>query len=257
MTRTGDLVYEEELDGAYTTGAWQAAGGCMQSLTFYFNALRIVDELFSKLREWKGEIVGSRVENLECTPLVLHDYGCAMGDGTALLQAAFPFAWVKGFDKSEAGVEAARARWPEVAFEVGDVLDPEPAHIIWTSHTIEHTEKPHEVIERLRTKCSWLVVVVPFIKHEGDGGHDGAMLTAEWAALLDPPYMTTSYYTPRHLPSSFHETSGKCMIENNFLCVWQGSLGAHKPEDENVLTPTTSESSGLFDPLDSQAPTTA
>ena len=194
-------------------GGWQKAGGSYQSLLFAFNALRVLWQEIHSLAEWQIE-----GDNVSAPKIVVHDYGCALGDGTALLQAALPVARVIGVDFSEEGICRAQERWPTLSFKVGDITHPEDADIIWTSHTLEHVEDPSAAVALLLKHCKSLVVVVPYIVPEMHGGHEGSPATQEWVSKCPKPLTKDCYMTFRK--TSDHEG----IPESNVLLVWKGNL---------------------------------
>ncbi|MGC1304554.1 MAG: trans-aconitate 2-methyltransferase [Caulobacteraceae bacterium] len=54
-------------------------------------------------------------------PKVVVDLGCGPGNSTQLLAERYPDAEILGLDNSEAMLESARRRLPEVRFETGDI----------------------------------------------------------------------------------------------------------------------------------------
>ena len=150
MTMTGKLVWEETASDWDTRfdGGWQKAGGNFQSLQFALGTLASPDvmDALAKLTPRCGASLS------DLLGIKIIDYGCALGDGTALLKVVFPYADVIGVDISAKAVEVAKSRWPIIDFKVGSILEPEEADLIWTSHTVEHFEDS-AFSRRLRT--SW------------------------------------------------------------------------------------------------------
>ena len=201
---------------------WRAAGGNIQSVTFYLalcNAL-LKTEPFLNWSTWYPQDDGSVVVQ----ELGIHDFGCAHGDGTAVLQATFPMAHVTGIDLSEAAVAEALNRWPTLDFRIGDIQAPETtADVIIACHVVEHLTDPVGTILNLRKYCSLLVVVLPTITAEHDGGHTGAVLTTDIIAGLERQldrYATVGYLTLR----SDAEHPGCGIVETNNVFVIGGEL---------------------------------
>ena len=220
MTRTGKLVYDETPDdwSASFASAWAANGGHLQSLAFALGALRRLFTLpdFASLTT----LHYATQDSIAYEHFSVHDYGCATGDGTALLQAAFPGASVTGFDTSEVAIEMARARWPGVRFEVGDVRAPrEDATIIWTSHTLEHTRDAAFCVNGLLPRCQALVVVVPWISAASHAGHEGAEYTSTWLKRCPPLAHQESFNVMRRNPEA-----NVWLAEGSLMFVWQGAL---------------------------------
>jgi hypothetical protein len=75
------------------------------------------------------------------------DWGCALGEGTALLARGLGTT-VKGVDFSATAIEKAKAQYPGLEFlcedwlaaDVGDVYD-----LVFSSNTLEHFEQPWSV----------------------------------------------------------------------------------------------------------------
>jgi 2-polyprenyl-3-methyl-5-hydroxy-6-metoxy-1,4-benzoquinol methylase len=201
---------------------WRAAGGNVQSVTFYTalcNALLKV-EPFQAWATWYPEDDGSATVQM----LSIHDYGCAHGDGTAVLQATFPMADITGIDISEGAIAEAMNRWPTLNFRLGDIREPNgTADVIVASHVIEHMDQPVDVMLNLREYCGVLVVVLPTITDELDGGHTDAVLTDDIIDELGKQtkrYATTGYLTLR----SDAEHPGYGVIETNNVFVLEGGL---------------------------------
>lgn len=159
-----------DMDWRFSTGHWSRAGGNMQSLVFY-------------------HAMEEQLEALQ-TPVpgyTWHDYGCAEGDGLAYLAMREPSWRYKGFDICPSAIGRALDRWhaPNLEFELGDVLDAsQRADVISSLHTFEHLADPIGAAENLLELTKTLLLVVPRITEENNGGHDGAMLTDELAAGL-------------------------------------------------------------------------
>jgi len=218
-------VWEETAemqDANVRGGRWKESGANMQMVTFYSRMLRVLRESHMWVYfepyatvnvdayDYKG-VSGYSAE--------IHDWGCSFGNGTALIQAAFPLCRVIGYDYSKECLRQARYRWPELQFRQGDIREAsDPATIIFTSHTIEHTEDPAKVVQNLRSLCDWLVVVVPPINAEQDGGHTGAVLTEEWISELHPrPLLFEQYITVRF------DKGRDYYAEGNVLMLLQGT----------------------------------
>jgi 2-polyprenyl-3-methyl-5-hydroxy-6-metoxy-1,4-benzoquinol methylase len=224
--RSPNKVYEitpEEVKRDLERGDWKRSGPHFQTLTFY-NAM--LNQLKAS-RYWPVFAGWSELQRYEqdgeagygCPSATIHDWGCGFGSGTALLQATFPTSAVVGYDYSPDVIEMARDYWPVIDFLVGDIREAgDKADIIFTSHTIEHMQDPVAIIERLRGLCCWLVVVVPVITAEKDGGHPDAVPTEEWYKLISPPPLATTMYTTVRK----NRTDHPLMPESNILMFMQG-----------------------------------
>jgi len=225
MVKPGQKVYEEtaeQQNANVRAGNWKTSGANLQTQTFYMHMLRKLEdtpywEHFKPYAQYSIVTEGDELVVYARTA-VIHDFGCSFGNGTALIQALFPASRVIGYDYSDECIKMAQYRWPTLEFKKGDITDPQDeAHFIFTSHTIEHTERPYEVVQKLRKLCKFLVVVVPPIVDGYDGGHTGAMLTDEWIDKVNPmPLMRVDYSTIRKYGKD------QMMPESNVLLLWQG-----------------------------------
>lgn len=78
------------------------------------------------------------------------DWGCAQGDGTALLARVFPACGLTGVDFSAAAVEQAAAAYPYCSFEQGDIHHiHRESDVVFCSNTLEHLRDPRTVLEGL------------------------------------------------------------------------------------------------------------
>jgi trans-aconitate methyltransferase len=95
------------------------------------------------------------------------DWGCATGDGTALLAALLPEATVNGTDFAESAIAAARRRYPDIELictpdgSIGRDYD-----VIVTSNCLEHFTDPLAVMSDHLKRCRKLyLALVPFQEH--------------------------------------------------------------------------------------------
>jgi len=175
-----------EIGSDFNPRHFERAGGNMMSTTFYVKAIqKCLQEVpdLAALGVWGWHRQEDDSVEVEGKAFTLRDYGCAEGDGTAILQVHFPTAEVIGTDISPLAVASAKRRWPTLAFEVGDIRDPKPADVIFTSHTVEHLIDPYEAIKGLLNNCQFLIVCVPPVA-DGEETHDGAPYTSEWLFKL-------------------------------------------------------------------------
>lgn len=220
--RFGIMNYEYNSYRSGPQNSWNIAGGNQQSLMFMSTAMEVLhnSDMGKSLKHLASfhYIGDNRVIGKEC---VIHDYGCAEGDGTAVLQSHFPFGTVTGYDISLEGVLRARKRWPTLNFEVGDITSPDCPHatLIFTSHTLEHVDDPVAAVEALRGRCDYLVVIVPPVDEVNHGGHSGSIAYKEWTSSLPvKPLFEVQYHTVRPNP----EHPGEVMLEGNALMVFKG-----------------------------------
>ena len=220
MTRTGKLVYDETPEDWSTSFrcAWGANGGHSQSLAFAIGAIRRLATLpdFAPLMD----LHYASPDRVAFEHFTIHDYGCACGDGTAVLAAAFAGASVTGFDTAEVAIEIARTRWPGLRFEIGNVKAPSSdATIIFTSHTIEHTRDAAFCVNGLLKRCQVLVAVVPWISTVYHASHEGAEHTSEWLKRCPPPTHSETFNIMRYNPEA-----NVWIAEGSWMYVWQGEL---------------------------------
>ena len=206
-----------EIGTDYNAKERAEAGGNLQSLMFYYAALNRIAQLpiIKELSQW--HMVDGMVKYKQAK---IHDYGCAEGDGTALLQVMFPLSEVVGIDASPEAIALAKERWPTMKFRLGDTREPdEQVHVIYTSHTIEHFKDPGAIIDRLREMCQVLVIIFPPIIEGKDGGHTGAAITEEWLpkVLMKHDGYKMSFMTCRR-------AGEEALPEGNILLFMQGAL---------------------------------
>jgi len=89
------------------------------------------------------------------------DWGCATGEGVALLAGAFSLSRVTGIDIAESAVKAARARHSRHEFLVTDgVAIPRPFDVIVTSNVLEHFERPLDTVRQHLSSCRLLYLAL-------------------------------------------------------------------------------------------------
>jgi trans-aconitate methyltransferase len=198
-------------DKYFSEGGWTTAGGNLQSLIFYQKALQILAE----------SPYADILDKLTKGSYSLHDYGCAEGDGTALLQATFPVATITGFDLAPSAIARAKARWPTVSFQQGDVLAPVgEANVIWTSHTLEHLPDPAAAVQGLLSQCKWLVVMVPPIgEHDESPAHHDAVAINTWLNQIGMFPLHMSFFITERVDT---EKPGHILLEESFFLLFQG-----------------------------------
>ncbi|KKK49363.1 hypothetical protein LCGC14_3135820 [marine sediment metagenome] len=189
------------LDHQHSTNfEWREAGGGIQSLCFYLSVLDVIGPV-----DDKGTI---------------HDYGCGMGDGIALIQAAIPHALCRGFDVDGERIAGARNRWPTIPFQIGNVATTgRKADIIMSIHTLEHVPNALSVVSRLRSLCKSLVIVYPDLTHEARGGHSLEALAADefCEGVKEHATHMSHYVTARR-----YSHDEPLMLEGNNLFVLEG-----------------------------------
>jgi len=104
---------------------------------------------------------------MRSTSLRILDWGCAFGDGAALLAQFFPLSRAFGLDFAQKAIEEARRRYPHLEFiltQQGEI--PGEFDVIVTSHTLEHLENPLEKVKRHLLACKDLyIILVPYDEH--------------------------------------------------------------------------------------------
>ena len=92
------------------------------------------------------------------------DWGCAFGQGVALLAQVLPNARVEGLDVSATAIATARQNYPALTFvhaPDGDI--PEDSDVVITSNRLEHFERPLEVVAAHLSHCRQLyLALVPY-----------------------------------------------------------------------------------------------
>jgi tRNA G46 methylase TrmB len=91
------------------------------------------------------------------------DWGCALGDGTDLLEQLMAPAQAIGVDISSRAVEQARRRYPRLNFEAMDLVEkpaPRAFDLVFSSNTIEHFDRPWKVLEKVAASAARAVVVM-------------------------------------------------------------------------------------------------
>lgn len=197
-------VTTEDLDGRFATRDWAEAGGNIQSLLFA--------QGFAQL----GWPLGVNIARA-----VIHDYGCAEGDGTAFIQAQYPLAQVVGFDLSPVAVARATERWPTVSgFRVGNVLEPqEECDIAYTSHCLEHLEDPVVGVRALQRVARLVVVIVPPTEGgDKDTTHKGTRPYMEWVQEIVPDLILHGKYTIHRI----HPTLKQVITEESMAHLIRG-----------------------------------
>lgn len=101
------------------------------------------------------------------------DYGCALGDGSNILQTKFPLSKIVGLDISSEGLKIARKKFPSIQFfEAKDLKKLSPFDLFYSSNTFEHIKDPFkelleidpfkELLEISQYIKKYLIIVVPY-----------------------------------------------------------------------------------------------
>ncbi|MCX5744579.1 MAG: glycosyltransferase [Proteobacteria bacterium] len=126
---------------------------------------------------------------LETTQASFCDWGCAQGDGTALLAERFPGHAVCGVDFSAAAIETARVRHPGVHFDTVNLLEQpavEPFAVLFSSNTLEHFARPFEVLNTLAASAHRVIILlIPFEEFERFHEHEATFEPGNIPLFLD------------------------------------------------------------------------
>jgi SAM-dependent methyltransferase len=154
---------------------WTTRSGCEQSRFFASVILRL-------LPSWLVRVLRDGAS--------VCDFGCAMGDGTAVLAGALAGARFTGVDFSATAIERARRGHPGLDFACRDLLQ-EPAgegfDVLLSSNVLEHFQSPRQVLATLAGHSRRLMVhLVPF--REPLAARDPEHLAAfDWDDLVLEP----------------------------------------------------------------------
>ncbi len=136
----------------YFRADWEAHGGRGQTQAFTQAALA---GLAPEERLWLSQAGRS-----------VCDWGCAMGDGVAVLARQLPTAQVCGLDSTASAVAAARQHYPTARFgqSFAELLEPKAQfEALLCSNCLEHFDDPVAVaLEQLRHVSDLYWVLVPY-----------------------------------------------------------------------------------------------
>ena len=115
---------------------------------------------------WKAREVHEtlRLAGERVRPGSVAEVGCGAGGVVARLRELLPDATFAGFDISPHAIGAARARHPEIRFEVvGETGVPEGWHsdLLLAIDVVEHVENPVGFLRGLRPHCRYLIAHIP------------------------------------------------------------------------------------------------
>ena len=134
----------------YFQAQWEQNDGRAQ--TRHFMA-QLVEHLPAREHRW-----------ISSAKRTILDWGCALGDGVDILQAAFPSCEVSGLDFSPVALQKATASYPNYSFllaENGAI--PFDYDVIVTSNCLEHYSLPFELAGRHVERARYLyIMMVPF-----------------------------------------------------------------------------------------------
>lgn len=150
---------EEYWDRRFETDDWEKNDGRGQSTFFARTAL-------DAFPAWLKEEMNRR-------ELTVGDWGCAEGDGTALLARQFPGCSFTGIDFAEKGLEKARKEYPFCTFRQGNIYEIDcDFDIVFSSNTLEHMLAPRQVLASLvKSARRHAVLLLPLHEENASGEH--------------------------------------------------------------------------------------
>lgn len=145
-----EINSKEYWDTRFNSGDWDEKDGPAQSLFFYNLAAKCFPAWFTR--------------DINTNHLSVCDFGCAEGDGAAVLGKLFPSSDVWGLDISEAAVSLARERYPRHSFICGDIDKIENSFdVMFSSNTLEHFKNPMDVFSKITAHSKkYAVLLIPF-----------------------------------------------------------------------------------------------
>lgn len=150
-TTTGEVNSKTYWDYRFSND-WEENFGREQSIFFS----DIAAEHFPK---WLADEITAK-------DLSVCDWGCAQGDGTANLAKKLGLPQLTGIDFSSEAIEKATRAYPDCKFLCDDFLSNSDApqwDILFSSNTLEHFEKPWDVLKTVATKArKHIVLLLPF-----------------------------------------------------------------------------------------------
>lgn len=186
---------------------WQEHGGPEQTRFFTRLALDAMPEWF--------------VARLKSERMTLCDWGCAEGEGTALIAAELNIP-VVGIDFSEPAIDRARTKYPRGDFRAVDLLlKDEDWHfdVMYTSNTLEHFEQPWSVFDKIsRYAERYVVVLVPYREEQRHPEHFASfepdampMARGDWAlvhaAVIDAGNLRDSHWAGKQIFAIYARSS--------------------------------------------------
>jgi SAM-dependent methyltransferase len=152
--------------------SWEINGGPAQ--TSYF------------MRELIDHLPMPELNFLRSNSLSILDWGCATGEGVAILGHTFPLCRVAGMDIALSAVETAQARFPQYEFmltEEGEI--PRPFDVVLTSNVLEHLDAPLTAARQqaLNSRLLYLILV-PYWEYPRMYEHSTTFIEESF-----PPYL--------------------------------------------------------------------
>jgi len=137
------------------------------------------------------------------------DWGCAMGNGTNVLQEMLSLENITGIDFSKVAIEQARSTYPAIDFIAADILKGESFprfDIIFSSNTLEHFDNPWDILEKLsRFAAKFIVILIPFQEYDRHFEHFYTFETVNIPSTLRSSHFLTTYsiLNAAEYPSSY------------------------------------------------------
>ena len=127
----------------------------------------------------------------------LCDWGCAMGNGTAILHELLSAVNITGIDFSRVAIDQARSAYPSLPFIAIDVLSDKnfpQFDVIFSSNTLEHFENPWEILEKLSCFAKkFIVILIPFREHDRHFEHFYTFETTNIPLIIQASHCLTHY----------------------------------------------------------------
>jgi len=137
------------------------------------------------------------------------DWGCAMGNGTKVLQELLSLKNITGVDFSNVAIQEARSSYPAINFIAADILKDGnfPAFdIIFSSNTLEHFNNPWEILETLSCFAKkFIVLLIPFQEYDRHFEHFYTFETVNIPSTIKASHYLThfSILNAAEYPSSY------------------------------------------------------
>ncbi len=145
-------------------------------------------------------------------PQTIVDLGCGPGNSTNVLRGCWPDASICGVDNSEAMLEAARAAYPDIDWQLGDICNYrslEPVNLIFSNAAFQWVAAHRKLLEQLSAQVaaggalafqipSQTFAVVRTLIHEiaTDGGWSVDMQPALAALTMESPASYFDWLAP-------------------------------------------------------------
>jgi len=129
---------------------WEEKNGREQTRAFYALLLKELPDFVTQLIETKSSTI--------------NDIGCALGEGTQLIQTRFPKQLVEGTDFSSAAIANAKQKYPNLKFDVQDINHlPKAYDVMIASNVVEHFKNPLSILKKIIKSTKKLaIIMLPF-----------------------------------------------------------------------------------------------